>query len=178
MPLEQKKEEKVLHQDYRKDWRTDEEFQADIKKAHKIESDIMDAFVRHLELTYPDSKFVVEDNGIDNSGEVLDLKDVDMRADYKVNGKLLEIKYNNNHMDEFRFKKSQLESYIEQNATVLWVNGWDKEEPVWTLMNVKDLKEIKKTRQPFKYKYWGFKLCYNIKAYNYEWSTFKGLYKE
>jgi hypothetical protein len=167
--------ENGLHKDYRKDWRTDEQFEADIKKAHKVEHDIIEAFAKHLELTY-NRKFVVEDNGIDNSGKVLDLKDVDTRADYKINGVLVEVKFNNNMMDEFRFKKSQLNSYLKQGAYVLWVNGWETDSPVWTLLDSDDLKEIKRTRQPFPYAYWGHKLCYNLKSYSFTWKRFKGVH--
>jgi hypothetical protein len=166
---------KGIHSDYRKDWRTDEQFEADIAKAHKVEKDIIEAYAEHLRLTY-NREFIVEDNGIDNSGKVLDFKDVDTRADYKINGVLVEVKYNKHMMDEFRFKKSQLDSYIKQGAYVLWVNGWETENPVWTLMDTESLKDIKRTRRAFQYKYWGYKLCYNIREYSYEWRKFKGLH--
>src|SRR5690606_3062755 len=117
-----------------KDWRTDKQFEEDIKKAHKVEHDIIEAFAEHLRLTYK-REFIVEDNGVDNSGKVLDLKNVNTDADYKINGVLVEVKFNNRMMDEFRFKKSQLDSYLKQGAYVLWVNGWDTEEPVWILLD-------------------------------------------
>lgn len=165
-----------LHNDYRKDWRTDDQFADDIKKAHKVEKDIIEAFAEHLRIKYK-KEFIVEDNGIDNTGEAIDFKNVNTDADYKINGILVEVKFNNNKMDEFRFKKSQLNSYLKQEAYVLWVNGWQTDNPVWTLLEEEDLRDIKRTRKAFPYEYWGYKLCYNIKAYTYEWNKFESLHK-
>jgi hypothetical protein len=163
-----------LHKDYRKDWRTDEQFANDIAKAHVIEKDIIEAYAEHLRITL-NKEVIVEDNGVDNSGKVLDLKSVNSKADYKVNGVLVEVKYNKNMMDDFRFKKDQLDSYLRQGAYVLWVNGWETEEPEFALLSPFKLKEIKKTRRPFPYKYWGYKMCYELRRHSFKWNKFEGL---
>lgn len=161
-----------LHNDYRKDWRTDEQFESDIKKAHKIEKDIIEAYAEHLRITL-NKEVIVEDNGVDNSGEMLALKDVTSKADYKVNGALVEVKFNKNMMNDFRFKKGQLNSYLKQGAFILWVNGWETKEPEFALLSPFKLKDIKNTRKAFPYKYWGYKMCYELRRHSFTWNTFE-----
>jgi hypothetical protein len=170
-------DKKGLHEDYRKDWRSDKQFEDDIKKAHVIEKDIIEAYATHLRIT-TGKEIVVEDNGVDNTGKVLEFSKVDTRADYRVNGILVEVKFNNNMMEDFRFKKSQLDSYIKQGAYVLWVNGWRTEQPEFTLLSPEKMKELKQTRRAFPYAYWGYKMCYELRRHSFKWQKFQGKKKE
>jgi hypothetical protein len=171
------KDKKDLHEDYRKDWRSDKQFEDDIKKAHEIEKDIIEAYAEHLRVT-TGREIVVENNGVDNTGKVLEFSKVDTRADYRVNGVLIEVKFNNNMMEDFRFKKSQLNSYIKQGAYVLWVNGWKTEKPEFVLLSPDKMREIKQTRKAFPYAYWGYKMCYELRRHSFKWQTFKKKKKE
>lgn len=162
---------KQLHKEYRKDWRTDEEFEKDILVGHQTEKDIIEKYANHLRLKY-NMEVVVEDNGVDNSGKVIDESKVSSKADYLVNGSLIEVKFINNKANEFRFKKDQLKSYIKQDAIVLFVNGYKTDNPTFTLMRPDKLEKIARSNTAKPFAPWGHKLCYYLKAYSFEWHEF------
>lgn len=161
-----------LHTDYRKDWRNDEEFAKDILESHVIEKQIIHMYAKHLELTLNKS-VTIKDNGTDNTGKVVD--SANTNADYLVNDIPVEVKFNNDMDDEFRFKKDQLNSYVKQGAYVLWVNGWAEKdrEPVFTLISPTKMKEIASTRRAKPFQTWGYKMCYELRSYMFKWKKFR-----
>jgi len=161
----------MLHNDYRKDWRNDDEFAKDIEESHKIERIIIDAYAEHLRIKHG-LEVIIEDNGTDNSGAVVD--SANTNADFKINGKPIEVKYNNSMDYEFRFKKDQLLSYLKQDACVLWVNGWLTDSPEFTVLKPSKLQEIKETRVSKPFKTWGYKRCYTLRQYLFKWYKFEG----
>lgn len=154
--------------DYRRDNRSIEEFAADILHGHKVEREIIDRYVEWVERT-KGIVLDVQDNGIDNSGKLLDKASSD--ADYKINGHPVEVKFNNRHLNVFHLKVGQLKSYIRQGATILWVNGWETDKPVFTIVTTKDLVKISK-RQVVEFAGWGGKKCYRIAAKEFSWKDF------
>jgi len=164
----------MLHSEYRKDWRTDEEYANDIAYGHKVEKDIIEAYAKHLRNKY-NMEVVVEDNGVDNSGEVIDADKVSTDADFRLNGILVEVKFMNNMCNEFRFKESQLHSYLKQGAVVLFVNGWTTDNPEFTVMKSDKLNWIKDGFKAKPFKSWGYKHCYFLKKYHFQWHKFEKL---
>lgn len=162
----------TLNTEYRKDWRNDKEFENDILLGHKAEKDIINSFANYLR-EVEGMKVIVEDNGVDNSGAFVAEDKVSTDADFLVNGQLIEVKFMNNLCKEFRFKKDQLRSYIKQDATVLFVNGWQTDEPVFTLMSPEKMKDISETRIARPFQPWGFKPCYFLKAFTFKWTKFE-----
>lgn len=158
-----------MHNDYRKDNRTDAEFEKDILEGHQFEREIVERYAAHVRQKY-NVDVTITDNGVDNSGAIHD--EGDCRADFLFNGKPLEIKYINQHADEFRFKDYQVLSYIQQNASVLLVNGWLTEEPTFTVIKPDKLKQIVATKKPKPFEPWGFKKCYFLKKYTFNWFLF------
>lgn len=163
---------KAMNKEWRKDWRTDEEFAKDILDGHKAERDIIERYRLILEQQLGRS-VTVENNGVDNSGKPLPLKDVNTKADFIVDGKLLEVKFIKRLDSEFRFKVGHLNSYIKQGAPVLLVNGWETQNPVYTIMTPEILQKIKDTRTPQPFYTWGNKLCYFLRMEDFVWDSFK-----
>jgi hypothetical protein len=85
---------------YRRDNRTTEQFQKDILYGSLTERNIIDRFVRQYE-TETGRKVRVEDNGCGNSGELLHRCRVNGKADYTLNGKSVEVKFNRKKLDTF-----------------------------------------------------------------------------
>ena len=155
--------------DYRMDVRTKEQFEKDIAVGTAIEHDIIQKYKRYFEAIYH-RELVVVDNGCDNSGGYLQDSQVTTKADFSLNGKLVEVKFNKHTMSVFRVKKSQLESYIRQGAIMLWVNGNGTATPTFTLLKVSQMEAIIKDKVPFEFATWGNKLCYQIYASEFVWS--------
>ncbi|QGG47681.1 hypothetical protein [Heliorestis convoluta] len=158
---------------YRMDGRTLEQFAKDIEKAARVERDIIELYVAYYERTY-NKRPVIEDNGCDNSGQLLSRKKVSTKADFKVNGKLVEVKYNNEWLKKFRFKADQLNSYLKQDASVLWVNGYTTKTPKFTVLKTKDMETIKATKTPIPFIPWGGKKCYELQSDDYVWTELGG----
>jgi hypothetical protein len=161
-----------LHHEFRKDWRNDEQFARDILEGHVIEANIIMEYADYLRRVYS-IEVEIKDNGVDNTGAVLNNDEVDARADYLLNGQPIEVKYIKEHADEFRLKKEQVLSYIEQGAFILLVNGWMTEKPTFTLIKTERLKEIVQTKRTKPFETWGYKRCYFLKKYHFQWFSFR-----
>ncbi|ACV61746.1 hypothetical protein Dtox_0841 [Desulfofarcimen acetoxidans DSM 771] len=64
----------------------------------------------------------------------MSLSKVNTKADFLVNGKPVEVKLNKHYLKIFHFKVDQLNSYLKQEAVVLWVNGYKTDNPVFTVI--------------------------------------------
>ncbi len=162
----------ALYDRYRLEDRSIEVFAEFIATGTHKERIIIDNFVRHYEIKYG-MALEVEDNGCDNSGKLLPLAEVNTQADFIVNGKPVEVKFNNHRLLRFHFKACQLDSYLKQEAYVLWVNGYETDSPVFTVLQLQDLERIKKTKRPVTFAKWGGKLCYEMDAQDYRWLKFE-----
>lgn len=143
-----------INQEYRKDLhgvekaeyrrlagRTYEQFQKDIKKAHNDEREVIHRYAKFYKETTGKDLHII-DNGVDNSGAFLDIKDVKDDADFIVNGKRLEVKIIKNNLFQFRLKLNLIKSYIKQDANVLIVIGWETDSPEFTILNKEKLQHI------------------------------------
>lgn len=158
---------------YRMDNRTVEQFAEAIEKATKAERDIIQRYVQQFERRWG-VKLKVEDNGCDNTGRLLDSRKVNTKADFLVNGIPFEVKFNNELMSKFRFKADQLESYFKQGATVLWINGYQTQSPMFTIMEREDLERIKRECALIPFIPWGGKRCYELYSDDFDWTSLEG----
>lgn len=150
--------------------RTNDEFKSDIKKAHSIEKEIIERFAIYNKNQYG-IDIDIENNGVDNSGEFLELKDVRMDADFIVCGRKMEVKYLEGWRDFFRLKVINLRSYLKQKAYILLVNGWGTENPQFTLIKTKELKRILRYGKQYNFKKWENKRVVEIYADEYFWNN-------
>ena len=160
---------------YRMDGRSEDEFIRDIQKGNERERLAMCLFEKYLRRELSFDGTIVE-NGVDMSGEFIqDDKKVTAEADYLVNGLPLEVKTSKNHTTRIYLKVSQVDSYIKQGASLLYVNGIDEIQPAFTFFSLEDLKEIKENGPKLRPgRANGGKLSYLLHAEDYYWSTFKG----
>jgi len=158
---------------YRMDGRTVEQFAEDIAQGTRKERLIISWYVRHYEIKYGIT-LDVEDNGCDNSGKLLGRKQVNTDADFKLNGRPVEVKFNNKRLLRYHFKADQLSSYLKQGASVIWVNGYQTDSPVFTVLKPPELTKIKETKIPVAFLPWGGKMCYELDAHDFRWLRFEG----
>lgn len=154
---------------YRRDTRNEKQFTKDIQESTEIERKILEKFIKILEQKSSGGKFVIISSGCDNSGRWLPVNQISTRADYRINGKLLEIKFSRPFSKVFHWKVSQIESYIRQNASLLFVNGYDLVKPKYIYLHVIEL--IALTRKYPKVLYWE-KETYEIPANDFDWKDF------
>ncbi|MCW2279291.1 hypothetical protein [Heliophilum fasciatum] len=162
----------MLYDFYRMDGRDIKEFARDIKQGVKTESEIISLYAEYWRRKTGET-LTVKNNGCDNSGRLLMSGRVSLKADYLVKGKPVEVKFNNSMLSTFRFKAAQLEGYLKQGAAVLWVNGWQTEAPIFTVLKAKHLQAIKENSKPLPFIHWGGKMCYELSAADYTWALLK-----
>jgi hypothetical protein len=155
---------------YRMDNRSVEKFAKDIEAGTKAEREIIAMYVRYYKLKYGVTLDVI-DNGCDNGGQLLGREMVNTKADYILSGQPVEVKFCNNQLTRFRFKKDQLDSYLRQGAVILWVNGYTTGKPTFTILKHRDLMRIKETKSPIAFLPWGGKLCYELDADELVWTA-------
>jgi hypothetical protein len=160
------------------DYRTKEQFIQDIKSGNGRERLAVTLFKYYLRREFGFTDDIVE-NGVDMTGDFIeDDKQVNTGADYVVGAAQLplEVKTSTGHNTTIYLKVKQVNSYISQGASILYVNGIERDVPAFTLWTVEDLKEMKlKCEQvipPNNVN--GGKLSYKIDALDYFWSTFSG----
>lgn len=144
---------------YRKDHRTEKEFRRDIADGSRIEQEIISVWTKkHLK------NAAYSDHGCDNSGQYLDFTDVNSNADFEVEGiGLVEVKFSLPLIKKyFHLKISQVISIIKQGAYILFVNGWNTEQPLFILISPEQLKLIKKWCEIVSWQGFGGKLSYRI----------------
>lgn len=157
-----------MERDYRMDGRTVEEFKRDIQIGATKERDIIIRYAQRQFIKYAQT-VVVEDNGCDNTGKLLPKSKVNSKADFLVDGKPTEIKFNNKMLDIFRIKAGQLRSYIKQGARILWVNGYETGSPLFTFISLEQLEQIRDSREEKPFFPWGDKLCFEINSNECMW---------
>ncbi len=163
---------------YRFDRRTKEEFIHDIKKGNKREALSITLFRIYLRREFGFKGDIVP-NGCDMTGDFIeDEEKVTTDADYLFgkNKLPLEVKTSAGHNTTIYMKVNQVDSYIKQGASVLYVNGIEGHKPAFTLWTVEDLKEMRDTLETTipPNGILGGKLSYVIDARDYKWETFSG----
>ncbi|MEH7116946.1 hypothetical protein V7128_05895 [Neobacillus vireti] len=167
---------------YRMDFRTREQFIRDIEKGNARESLAITLFRNFLKSRFKFTGEIVE-NGCDMSGDFIeDISKVTAGADYLVgdNKLSLEVKTSTCHNTTIYLKVKQVDSYIRQGASVLYVNGIERPVPAFTFWTMEDLKEIKRICErvipPNGIN--GGKESFKIDALNFTWLTFGGKEKK
>jgi hypothetical protein len=169
-------------ENYRMDNRTKEQFIQDIKVGNERERLAVSLFRHYLRREFGFTGDIKE-NGVDMTGDFIeDVKNVNTGADYVVGVAELpmEVKTSTGHSVDIYLKVKQIDSYIRQGASLLYVNGIERDIPAFTFWTVEDLKEMKRTLTaeiPPK-NINGGKLSYKIDALKYEWETFGGRKKK
>lgn len=152
--------------------RTKEQFAEDIKKAHSNERDI----IERIKIWYKQEKNIeltIEDNGVDNTGEYLELENVTTDADFKVNGELFEVKYHIQDLELFRMKYTRIVSYYKQRAYIVLVNGYETDSPRFTIMSPKKIylliKRKKQEEKIYRFKLWEGKMVIEMNDTDFIW---------
>lgn len=147
--------------EYRKDKRSLEQFKKDIIHSTIRERAILN---RVLKPIYDQTgiPLIIEDNGVDNTGEFTEEATTD--ADFKV-GRLIDVKYEDPNMQRFHLKVNQVQSYLKQNAVILFVMGFDTKTPKYTWIEPKDI--INNETEIF----WQ-KKCYILRKRDYKWRDY------
>lgn len=153
---------------YRKDIRSKEQFQKDIKYGNEAEKEIINIFKENIF----DKNITIVENGCGMDGELLDENLVSTKADYLLDGSPLEVKFNNNICNVFHIKESQLNSYIKQEASILWVNGYKTNDREYIILNLDELKNIKKTNKTVTVEKWGGKKAKRLYRNELDWKKF------
>jgi hypothetical protein len=167
-------------ENYRMDNRSKEQFIQDIKKGNERERLAITLFRHYLRREHGFTQDIKE-NGVDMTGDFIeDDKAVNTGADYLV-GKAelpLEVKTSAGHSMRIYLKERQLKSYIQQGASLLYVNGIE-EIAAFTFFSVEDLKWIVENMTPVTppNNVNGGKLSYEFDARKLEFRTFGGKVK-
>ncbi len=133
---------------YRKDNRTKNQFANDIIECTKIERELMCLYVDDLNKRKGGLVYTFIDNGIDNSGKLIEKdREVTTKADFllkKAKGKdrAIEIKFCRKDFKIFHLKTSQLKSYIKQDCCVVMFMGIDTENIRYTILTPLDMQAV------------------------------------
>lgn len=161
---------------YRMDNRSKEQFIQDIEKGNERERFAIILFKNYLRREFGFTGRI-EPNGVDMSGDFIeDDRKVTTEADYLVNGKPMEVKTSRNEVKFLYLKTSQVNSYIKQKASLLFVNDVEGDRPFFTFFTVEDLQEIQRNAQVVfpKNNINGGKKSYFIDGTELEWRFFGG----
>jgi hypothetical protein len=169
-------------ENYRFDNRTQSQFMQDIETGNYRERLAITLFKNYLRREFAFTG-VIKENGCDMSGTfIADTKKVSTGADYVVGEAELplEVKTSVGHTVSIYIKAQQLDSYIRQGASILYVNGIEQDVPAFTLWTVDELQQMKETLPivipPMNIN--GGRPSHKINACNYEWRTFGGKVKQ
>lgn len=152
---------------YRRDNRSVEEFEKHMIDCSSTEKEIINLYAEYLKQKHG-IEATIKNNGVDNSGKLIKGR-VTSDADFLVNGKLIEVKFNRKMSKFFHLKESQVNSYLKQKADILFVNGWETPEPVFAILGKHDLLFLQQGCEPFPFFIWGNKTVYRLYSKDYNW---------
>ena len=156
--------------EYRRDVRDTQQFAKDIKEGTNVERIIIEKFVQILKRkTDGTMNFVIKNHGCGNSGEWLSPNRVSTKADFDINGNLIEVKFCRPFSEMFHFKVHQIQSCILQSASILFVNGYGTSSPKYTYLTKSELIEFSKKYK--KVSYWE-KETFEVPAKDLYWEDF------
>ncbi len=155
---------------YRFDGRSKEQFEKDILDRTLEEKRLFLLWIQLLEKKNG-QKVEYKNTGCDNSGEYLEDQDVSTVADFEVEGYgRVEVKFSKPVLDKFfHLKSSQVKKYINQNATILMVNGTSSDKPVYTMLDAKCLTKISEECKEIPWAGFGRKMSYKIPINMFIW---------
>lgn len=150
---------------YRFDRRSKRQFKKDIKEAHGIEDAIMQAWLKLV--GNPKSRAI----GCGPDGEFLEHADVNTDADFDVDGYgLIEVKFSKPKLrKQFHLKVRQVESYLDQDASILMVDGWETEDPTYVLIPAALLRSMIDHLEIVSWQGFGGKKAYRLPLDKFIW---------
>lgn len=137
--------------------RTENQLRVELILQHIIQKQLMERIVLYYKQEF-NKDLIVKDNGVDNTGKYLKSADLNMEADYIVNGKKFEVKFIHKDRKIYRLKYLNLRSYKKQNAYVCIINGFGTENPRFAVIKPKKLTKLIEVKQKnwliYKYQRW------------------------
>ncbi len=154
---------------YRFDRRSKRQFTKDIKEAHAIEDAIMEAWL--AKIGNPPAK----QHGCGPDGEYLDQANVNTDADYDVEGYgLIEVKFSKPKLRrQFHLKVDQIQSYLDQDASILMVDGWETDTPTYVLIPAALLRGMIPDLEVLSWQGFGGKMAYRIPLDKFVWRSLR-----
>lgn len=154
---------------YRRDNRSLKQFRKDIKNGTETEKEILERWLTAQDVTHD----AYSDTGCCNKGEYLQDHQVNMDADFHVEGiGRLEIKFSRPMVDRLHLKCSQVKSYLKQDAAILLVNGWETDSPVYTIIRPQVLQAKSEKWESGPFKGFGYKRAYRLYVSEFIWREF------
>lgn len=153
--------------------RSYDQFKKDIFESTKDERIIIELYAKYCK----DKHGVIidiKDNGIDNTGEFLELSKVRKDADFIVNGHLVEVKTIREKLNSFRLKVYSIKSYIKQKANMLLVSGWKTDNPEFTIITPKLMRNIMKEKPIAIARDWENKRIIRLEYDDFKWVSLTG----
>lgn len=125
---------------HRFDNRTKQEFANDIKEYHIVEAQIAIRIGVHIKQTKGYWPTIVP-NGIDYTGKLIkSTKDVDIRPDYIIDNALCEITHSTYFVKQYFHQKcGKIKAAIKNKHSIVFVNGFACEKPIFIMMDHKFL---------------------------------------
>lgn len=167
---------------HRRDHRTDAEFKRDIKSRSKKEQFLIQTFKK--EMKHRGHEITVRDNGVDNSGEVVQ-GTTTCAADYvaTIDGEETELEVKNSYVGhKCTFKVYNLQKYVEAGASILLfyntgninynIGNMDYDEARWAIITpdaIARMLEDKKDNYYSEVKFGG-KIC--LRIFDSEYATY------
>lgn len=145
-----------------------EQFIIEIKEETLIEKELMERIKRYYKQEY-DKDLIVENNGVDNTGEYVKEGEVTLDADFRVNGKLFEVKHHKGDLKRFRMKCEKIESYVEQDAYIALINGYCTDNPRFTIIKPRKIYRMMMGRTIYHYPPWENQIVMNVKDSEFKW---------
>lgn len=158
---------------YRKDYRSDEEFRRDIKVSTMAEKKIIGRWINLIENT-TGNRPEVRDNGCDNTGEYLDDNEVSCDADYYVDGHgLVEVKFSNPLLQNvFHLKVGQVQKILSDKINILFANGWGvKGQTTFSFITSDQLGTALLKAREVNWRGFGGKAAYRFKINQFHWES-------
>lgn len=148
--------------DYRFDVRNKGEFVEDIRERSGVERRIIEKYCDLM-------GFEFEDKGVDNDGGFVE--EANSVADYLIrmpddDSFLVDVKFSNQKLSVFHFKISQVDSYKQQGAVILFVNGYETPDPLFVFINPEELEKFPQEL------FWE-KECYRCYMDDFKWGMFR-----
>ncbi len=168
--------------DFRRDFRTVEQFKQDIKFRTEKEKFLVELYKKEMALR--GHKVVIENNGVDNEGELL--KKSNCEADYKIsidNGEPFLVDVKNSYLDsKWTFKTHSLKQYVKSDTSILifWATGrldgnhinLDRSSTCYGIISPSNISKILKTYEHYKEYTFGNKMCVRIPKVDFsKWLT-------
>ena len=168
--------------DFRRDYRTVEQFKQDIKFRTAKEKFLVELYKKEMELS--GHKIIIENNGVDNNGDLVAKSNCE--ADYKITIDdekpfLVDIK-NSFLSSKMTYKVHSLKQYVKKNVSILVFIGTgkldgdhtnlDRSSTRYGIISPENMGKILKTYEHYKEYTFGNKLCVRIRSMDFaKWLT-------